>query len=132
MTMTDPIADMLTRIRNAAAIRRESVDIPQSKIKKEIARVLLREGFVDNVKDLADVPRGGVRIYLKYAPDGTNIIRRIRRISTPGRRVYRSSTDLRPVLNGLGIAIVSTPLGVLSDRECRKRNVGGEILCELW
>jgi small subunit ribosomal protein S8 len=132
MSMTDPIADMLTRIRNGIASRRESVDIPLSSIKKEIARVLLREGFVDNVKDLADMPHGGIRVYVKYGPDGETVIRSIRRVSKPGRRIYRTCEQLRPVLNGLGIAVVSTPQGILSDRECRKRKVGGEVLCEIW
>lgn len=132
MTMTDPIADMLTRMRNALAVQRESLDIPASKIKKEIARVLMREGFIENVKELTDLPHGGIRVYLKYGPRGEEIIRSIKRVSKPSRRLYRSRSDMRPVLSGHGIAIVSTPLGILSDRECRKRNVGGEVLCEVW
>ena len=132
MTMTDPIADMLTRIRNALAVRQDAVDVPLSKIKKEVARVLLREGFVENVKDLTDLPNGGIRIYLKYGPEGEMVIRNIRRISKPSRRIYRPRNELRPVLGGQGIAIVSTPQGILSDRECRRKNVGGEVLCEVW
>ncbi len=132
MTMTDPIADMLTRIRNAMAAEKESVDIPESKVKKEVARVLLREGFIENVKFLTDMRFGGIRIYLKYGPEGELVIRRIRRVSKPSRRIYRQCKELRPVLNGLGIYVGSTPQGILSDRECRKHNVGGEVLCEIW
>jgi len=132
MTMTDPIADMLTRIRNGLATREESVDIPQSKMKKEIARALLREGFIENVKEMADIPFGGIRVYLKYGPRGEMIIRHIQRVSKPSCRVYQPSDRLRPVMNGHGIAIVSTPQGILTDRECRRRKVGGEVLCEVW
>jgi small subunit ribosomal protein S8 len=130
--LTDPIADMLTRIRNAVAIERPHVDIPVSKVKRGLADVLKREGYIWDWKEVEGKPSAQLRLELKYGPSGERLIQRIRRVSCPGRRVYRQSKDLRPVLNGLGIVILSTSRGVISDREARQRNLGGEVLCEVW
>ena len=132
--MTDPIADMLTRIRNAVRIERPQVLMPTSKVKRGISEVLKREGYIwdwAEVQDEAE-PAKQLKIELKYGPNGERLIQSIRRVSKPGRRIYRGSTDLRPVLNGLGISIISTSRGVISDREARQRKLGGEVLCELW
>ena len=132
--MTDPIADMLTRIRNAVSVERPQVEMPASKVKRGVADVLKREGFIWDWSESKDdsKPVSNIRIDLKYGPAGEKVIRRIRRISKPGCRVYSRSTELRPVLNGLGISILSTSRGVMSDREARQQKVGGEILCEVW
>ncbi len=132
--MTDPIADMLTRIRNAVSVERPQVDMPISKVKRGVADVLKREGFIWDWSEVSDQtqPVASLRIELKYGPAGEKVIRRIRRISKPGCRVYSRSTELRPVLNGLGISILSTSHGVMSDREARQQKVGGEVLCEVW
>jgi len=130
--LTDPIADMLTRIRNAVAIERPHVDIPVSKVKRGLADVLKREGYIWDWKEVDGKPSAQLRLELKYGPSGERLIQRIRRVSCPGRRVYRQSKDLRSVLNGLGIVILSTSRGVISDREARQRNLGGEVLCEVW
>lgn len=129
MSMTDPVADMLTRIRNANRVSRPSVDIPLSSVKREIAQTLLREGYIRAWREFEDGRQGILRVYLKYGPEGQKVIRSIDRVSKPGRRVYHGVDELPVVMNGLGIAIVSTPKGVLSDRECRRRRVGGEVLC---
>lgn len=130
--LTDPIADMLTRIRNAVAIERPSVDIPSSKVKRGLADVLKREGYIWDWKEVESTPVPLLRIDLKYGPSGEQVIQHLKRVSSPGRRVYRRSKDLRPVLNGLGITIISSSHGVVSDREARQRNLGGEVLCEVW
>ncbi|MCP3693054.1 MAG: 30S ribosomal protein S8 [Planctomycetaceae bacterium] len=130
--MTDPIADMLTRIRNAVRIERPYVDIPVSKVKRGVAEVLKREGYIWDWQEVEANPIGNLRIELKYGPNGERVIQRLRRISTPGRRVYSRSKKLRPVLNGMGITIISTSHGVVSDREARQQNLGGELLCEVW
>ena len=130
--MTDPIADMLTRIRNAVRVERPHVQMPASKVKKGLAEVLKREGYIWDWEELQAEPASQLRIYLKYGPNGEKVIRHIKRVSKPGRRVYSGCTDLRPILNGLGISIISTSRGVVSDREARQRKLGGEILCELW
>ena len=130
--MTDPIADMLTRIRNAVRVERPHVDIPLSKVKRGLADVLKREGYIWDWKEVDAQPARQLRIDLKYGPNGERVIQRIRRISSPGRRVYSKARDLRPILNGLGISIISTSHGVVSDREARQRNLGGEVLCEIW
>ena len=130
--MTDPIADMLTRIRNAVRIERATVDLPSSKVKRGLAEVLKREGFIWDWKEVESEPVPQIRIELKYGPNGERLIRHIRRVSSPGRRVYSRSVRLRPVLGGLGISILSTSSGVVSDREARRRKLGGEVLCELW
>lgn len=130
--MTDPIADMLTRIRNAVRVERPSIDIPMSKVKRGVAEVLKREGYIWDFEEVDASPARRLRLHLKYGPNGEQLIRHIRRVSKPGRRVYRGASDLRPVLGGLGISIVSTSRGVVSDREARQRRLGGEVLCELW
>lgn len=131
MTMTDPIADMLTRIRNAVRVRHQTVDIPASKLKKSVLEALKREGYISDFK-VVESERPGhdmIRAYLKYSRLGEPVIKEIKRVSKPGLRVYQSAAELQPVLHGIGIAVVSTPRGVLSDRECRKEHVGGEVLC---
>ncbi|MGB4726689.1 MAG: 30S ribosomal protein S8 [Thermogutta sp.] len=130
--MTDPIADVLTRIRNAVRVERPHVDVPTSNLKRGLADVLKREGYVWDWEEIPSQPRAILRIYLKYGPNGEQVIRHIRRISKPGRRVYSRAADLKPVLNGLGIRILSTSRGIMSDREARQKKVGGEILCEVW
>jgi small subunit ribosomal protein S8 len=132
--MTDPIADMLTRIRNAVRVERPAVEMPLSKVKRGVAEVLKREGYIWDWSEQAVEGETAkqLRIDLKYGPNGERVIQTIRRVSKPGRRVYQQAKGLRPVLNGLGISIVSTSRGVLSDREARQKNLGGEVLCELW
>jgi len=129
---SDPIADMLTRIRNAARVRRQQVKIPASKLKVGIAKVLQDEGYVEGYSVIEDGRQGILRVDLKYGPRGEDVINRLQRVSTPGRRVYRSVEHLPRVLDGLGIAIVSTNKGVLSDRRCREENIGGELLCTVY
>jgi small subunit ribosomal protein S8 len=130
--MTDQIADMLTRIRNAVRVERPHVEMPLSKVKRGVADVLKREGYIWDWEEIEAVPAAHLRIDLKYGPNGERVIRHIKRISKPGRRVYSKARDLRPVLDGLGITIISTSRGVVSDREARQRNLGGEVLCEIW
>jgi len=130
--MTDPIADMMTRIRNAAKAKFNRVDIPGSKLKVEIARVLKNEGFIKNYKFIRDDMQGVLRVYLKYQEGQRSVIMGLKRISKPSRRIYVKSRDVKPILNGLGIAILSTSKGVMTDQEARARNVGGEILCNVW
>lgn len=130
--MTDPIADMLTRIRNAVRVERPHVDMPLSKVKRGLADALKREGYIWDWAEVEAAPVNQLRIELKYGPNGERVIRQIRRISKPGRRVFSRARELRPVLDGLGISILSTSRGVLSDREARQRNLGGEVLCEIW
>ena len=130
--MTDPIADMLTRIRNAVRVERPHVTMPLSKVKRGLAEVLKREGYIWDWKEEQADPVPQLRIELKYGPNGERVIRHIKRVSKPGRRVYKGATDLPPVLNGMGISIISTSRGVISDREARQRKLGGEVLCELW
>ncbi len=130
--MTDPVADMLTRIRNAVRIEKPHVDMPLSKVKRGLAEVLKREGYIWDWEDVEDKPSHHLRLHLKYGPNGERVIRRIRRVSRPGRRVYSGAAALKPVLGGLGICIISTSRGVISDREARQRKLGGEVLCEVW
>ena len=132
--MTDPIADMLTRIRNAVSVERPSVEMRVSKGKKGLAEVLKREGYIWDWAEVQeeDDKFSKLRIELKYGPSGEKVIQKIKRISKPGCRVYSRSRDLRPILNGLGISILSTSQGVMSDREARQQKVGGEVLCEIW
>jgi small subunit ribosomal protein S8 len=132
MSMTDPIADLLTRIRNATMVRHDRMDVPASKMKLEIAKILKQEGFIRTFKLLEEGPQGLIRIYLKYAEDGEPAIHGLRRVSTPGRRVYRGVSDLPKVRSGLGVAVVSTNRGVLTDEQARSLRVGGEVLCEIW
>jgi small subunit ribosomal protein S8 len=130
--LTDPIADMLTRIRNAVRVEKPSVEMPASKVKRGLAEVLKREGYIWDWQEVESDPASNLRLDLKYGPNGERVIRNIRRISKPGSRVYRKARDLRPILGGLGISVVSTSRGVVSDREARQRNLGGEVLCEIW
>ncbi len=130
--MTDPIADMLTRIRNAVRIERPHVDMPLSKVKRGLAEVLKREGYIWDWEETEGQPVHQLRVHLKYGPNGERVIRRIRRVSRPGRRVYSGAAALKPVLGGLGICVISTSRGVISDREARQRRLGGEVLCEVW
>jgi small subunit ribosomal protein S8 len=130
--MTDPIADMLTRIRNAVRVERPHVDMPVSKVKRGLAEVLKREGYIWDWEEVQSDPGNQLRVHLKYGPNGERVIRRIRRVSKPGRRVYSGATDLKPILGGLGISVLSTSRGVISDREARQRKLGGEVLCEIW
>jgi small subunit ribosomal protein S8 len=132
MSMTDPIADMLTRIRNGITSHHDRVELPASKLKVEIARILKSEGFISNYKLIEEKPQSSLRIYLKYSDDGEPVIHGIERISRPGRRVYRNKQEIPRVLDGLGLAIVSTSKGVLSGAEAAKSGVGGEILCQVW
>ncbi len=134
MSMTDPIADMLTRIRNGIQARHERVDIPASKLKIEIARILKSEGFISNFKTVEeqDAVQDLLRVYLKYSPDGEPVIHGIERVSRPGRRVYRGKQEIPRVLGGLGLAIVSTSKGVLSGAEAARSGIGGEVLCQVW
>lgn len=129
--MTDPIADMLTQIRNAVRVERPHVDMPLSRVKRGLAEVLKREGYIWDYEEIEAEPAKQLRIELKYGPSGERVIQQIRRVSKPGKRVYSKSRDLRPVLNGLGISIISTSKGLFSDREARQQNIGGEVLCEI-
>ncbi|MFH1897579.1 MAG: 30S ribosomal protein S8 [Candidatus Desantisbacteria bacterium] len=130
--LTDPIADMLTRIRNANKAGHEKLDVPASILKTEIASLLKRERYIKNYKFIEDRKQGMLRIYLRYGPNNERIITNLKRISKPGLRRYKGSEDILRVFSGLGMSIVSTSKGILTDRECRKMNVGGEILCEVW
>lgn len=131
MFLTDPIADMLTRIRNANAVMHEKVDMPHSNLKEKLAEILKEEGFISNFKVITDGNKKNIRVYLKYVGK-ERVIKGIKRISTPGRRVYSSVEDMPRVLSGLGIAIVSTSRGIVTDRVARKENIGGEILAFVW
>ncbi len=132
MSMTDPIADMLTRIRNAGAVGYASTSMPSTKIKIQVAEVLQREGYITGFEIIEKPVQNELKVNLKYGPEGEKIMQRVVRESKPGCRIYRAAKDLPVVLNGLGIAIVSTNQGVLSDRECRAKNVGGEVLATVW
>ena len=132
MTMTDPIADMLTRIRNANMVRHEKLEVPASNLKKEIAEILKREGFVRDVEYVEDNKQGIIRIFLKYGKENERVITGLKRISKPGLRVYAKTNEVPKVLNGLGIALVSTSQGLLTDKEARAKQVGGEILAYIW
>jgi small subunit ribosomal protein S8 len=132
MAISDPIADMLTRIRNAAKAKFNSVDVPGSKAKIEVAKILKNEGFIRNYKFLKDGKQGILRVYLKYGAGQSNIIYGLKRISKPSRRVYVKCKEIKQVYNGMGIAILSTSKGVMTDKKARQEKVGGEILCHVW
>jgi small subunit ribosomal protein S8 len=132
MSMTDPIADMLTRIRNAGTAGFDKVDIPASRMKIGLARIFKEEGFIKNYKVIKDNRQGILRVYLKVDEHQKPMIQGIRRVSRPGRRVYAGCEELPRVQGGLGVAVISTSRGVLSDRQARKIKVGGEVLCEIW
>lgn len=132
MVMTDPIADFLTRVRNANVARHESLEVPASKIKKDVADILKREGFIKDVEYMEDDKQGVIRVFMKYGKENERVITGLKRISKPGLRVYAKAGDVPKVLNGLGIAIVSTSEGVVTDKEARTKNIGGEILAYIW
>lgn len=132
MSMTDPIADMLTRIRNASSAKHSRVDVPASRLKREVARVLAESRFIDNFAFIEDDKQGILRLYLRYDKNENSIIRGIERVSKPGLRQYSGKAGIPRVLRGLGIAIISTSKGVMTDKEARMNGVGGEILCSVW
>ena len=132
MKITDPIADMLTRIRNAGSARHETVDIPNSKMKKAIAEILLEEGYIKSFQLIDDGTQGVIRITLKYLPGKEKAIQGLRRVSKPGLRVYAGADELPQVLRGLGIAIISTSKGIMTDKKARAQHVGGEVLAFVW
>ncbi len=129
---TDPIADMLTRIRNGLAINAGHVDVPASKFKKALAEIMVREGYLKVAEEVTEQGRRLLRIGLKYGPRRSTVIHQLRRISTPGRRAYAKANAVPAVRGGLGIAILSTPRGLMVDREARRNNLGGEVICEVW
>ncbi len=131
MSMTDPIADFLTRLRNAAIARQRRVDVPASNLKKAITKILYEQHYIDKYSELETDTQGTIRIYLRYY-NGKPVLSGLKRISVPGRRVYAGATELPRVLNGLGVAIVSTNRGVMTDKDARRLNVGGEIICYIW
>jgi small subunit ribosomal protein S8 len=130
--ITDPIADLLTRIRNAQRANHEQVEIPASKLKLEIVRILAEERFIKGYQQVADDKQGTIRVQLKYGSRREPVITNLKRVSKPGLRVYKNSDELKRVLGGMGIAIISTSKGVLTDSQARKAHVGGEVLCEVW
>jgi small subunit ribosomal protein S8 len=132
MSMTDPIADMLTRIRNANMAKQQKVDIPSSNVKVNIASVLKTEGFIKNYKVIADDKQGVLRVYLKFIDEKDPVINEIKRVSKPGGRVYVGSDDIPKIKNGLGVAILSTSKGILTDKAAREAQVGGELICTVW
>ncbi len=132
MSMTDPIADMLTRIRNANMVKLQKVDIPSSNLKVNIATVLKQEGFIKNYKVISDNLQGVLRVYLKYIDEKDSVINEIKRVSKPGGRVYKKSEDIPIIKSGMGVAILSTSKGIITDSAARKAGVGGEILCTIW
>ncbi|MBZ5695881.1 MAG: 30S ribosomal protein S8 [Acidobacteriia bacterium] len=129
---TDPIADFLTRIRNGAKARHPRVDMPSSKLKTEIARILKEEGYVTNFKVVEEKGKKTLRVFLRYTPDRHSVITDLKRISRPGSRRYIGKTGIRPVVGGMGISILSTPRGLMTGQSARKEGVGGELLCEVW
>ena len=132
MNLTDPVADFLTRIRNAMRARHQKLDVPASKLKAEIARILKEEGYIANFKPTEENGMKVLRVYLKYNVANESVIRDLKRISRPGCRVYQGKDDIRRVQGGLGIAILTTPKGVMTGRQARREGVGGELLCEVW
>ena len=132
MTMTDPVADMLTRIRNANTAGHATVDIPASKIKKNIAEILVKEGYIKGYEVVAGETQDTIRVTMKYGPEKTKVINGIKKISKPGLKVYAKANEVPKVLGGLGIAIISTSSGLVTDKEARKLGVGGEVICYVW
>lgn len=132
MVVTDPIADLIIRIKNALQRKKSEVDIPLSKMKQEIARLLKEEGYIANYKTIEDNRQGNLRIYLKYTDNGGSVIRNMKRISSPGRRVYSRVDKIPRVIEGLGRALLSTSRGLLTDKECRKNRLGGEVILYVW
>jgi small subunit ribosomal protein S8 len=132
MSQTDPIADMLTRIRNAVRIKRKEVTIPSSKLKVEVAKILKEEGYIRNFKVIDDTKQGILSVSLKYSDDNVSVISGIRRVSRPGRRLFCTRESIPKVLDGLGIAIISTSKGMMTDKKCDELGLGGEIMCHIW
>ena len=132
MNITDPIADMLTRIRNASRSKHKTVDVPASNMKKAIADILFKEGYIKAYEEISDDTQGIIRITLKYDEKGNKVIAGLKRISKPGLRVYASKDELPRVLNGLGIALISTSKGIMTDKQARRENIGGEVLAYIW
>jgi small subunit ribosomal protein S8 len=132
MNLTDPVADFLTRIRNAMGSRHQKLDVPASKLKAEIARILKEEGYIANYKPTEENGMKVLRVYLKYNTNNESVIKNLKRVSRPGCRVYQGKNDIRRVQGGLGIAILTTPKGVMTGRQARREGVGGELLCEVW
>ncbi|MCH7549072.1 MAG: 30S ribosomal protein S8 [Candidatus Krumholzibacteriota bacterium] len=132
MAMTDPISDYLTRVRNAARAQHRFVDVPASRMKAEISKILLESGFLDGIKYIDDDKQGTLRVYPRYLENNTSVIQGLQRVSKPSRRVYTSHKHLPRVLGGYGMAIISTSQGILTNIECRKRGIGGEVLCQVW
>jgi small subunit ribosomal protein S8 len=132
MSVSDPVADFLTGIRNALRAKHRKVDVPSSHIKAELAKVLLRERYINNFKLIDDQRQGVLRVYLKYGPDESSVITGIRRMSTPGRRIYVTKDRIPKVMGGLGTAVVSTSKGIMTDREAREAGLGGELVCQVW
>ena len=132
MSNMDPVSDLLARIRNAHLAKHDRVDVPTSRLKAEICRILKEEGFIRNFRLLDGQPVSVLRIFLEYDNSGLPAISHLQRISKPGRRVYRGADDIRPVLNGRGLGVISTNQGLLSDKQARERRLGGEVLCEVW
>jgi len=132
MSNIDPVSDLLMRIRNAHMAKHDRVDVPSSKLKAEICRILKEAGYIRNYRQMEQQPVPVLRVFLEYDDSGEPAITHLRRISKPGRRVYRGADDIRPVLNGRGLGVISTNVGLLTDRQARERRVGGEVLCEIW
>ena len=132
MSNMDPVSDLLARIRNAHLAKHDRVDVPTSRLKSEVCRILKEEGFIRNFKQVDGQPVSVLRVFLEYDDEGAPAISHLQRISKPGRRVYRGADDIKPVLNGRGIGVISTNQGLLSDRQARDRRLGGEVLCEVW
>ncbi len=132
MAVTDPVADFLTGIRNALRAKHRKVDVPASKLKAELAKLLLRERYINNFKLIDDQRQGMLRVYLKYAADESSVISGLRRVSSPGRRVYVRKDEIPKVMGGLGTAVVSTSKGMMTDREAREAGLGGEFVCQVW
>jgi small subunit ribosomal protein S8 len=132
MSMTDPIADLLTRVRNALTARHDRVEVPASRLKVDIVRILKDEGFIKNFKVSRDNKQGVIRLFLKYTDRNTPVINGLKRVSKPGRRVYQKAAELEPVLSGLGVLVLSTSRGVMTDKEARRHNLGGEAICQIW
>jgi len=132
MTLTDPIADMLTRIRNAGMVRKKEVDIPSSKIKVAVAKILKDEGYIRNYKVIDDKKQGILKLFLKYTEDKKNVISGLERLSKPGCRIYCKKDNIPKVLDGLGVVVISTSKGVFTGKKCKEMGLGGEVLCQVW
>jgi small subunit ribosomal protein S8 len=130
--MTDPIADFLTRVRNSLIVKHDRLDVPTSKLKQELSALLQAEGYIAGFEVIEEKPQSVLRVFLRYDDQGVPAIRKLRRISKPGRRVYRGADEIKPILNGIGTSVISTSKGLLSDSEARSQRVGGEVVCEIW